>query len=361
MQLVSVKFNGEGFADLKRAMLLTLSAKNKLGFVNGTVTKPTDPTSAEFFAWERCNALVYALEQKLAQITQVEKKKYSDNLSHKVLKPPAYNSASKPYSTYNSGKQQQHSNSSFPSKTYTASKKPYYFCTHYKVLGHSVERCFQLNEYPLGFKGFKERKVAAMADNQFMGPDTSSSSPVPSSSPNIILEKYNYLVDLLQKQNTHAHSGEQFETSDSSSHALVAGKCCFVSCHNTRWILDSGATDHICTNLDLFTDYKIRSDAQDYITIPDGTRAKIHHIGSIKLAIGLVLQHVLHVPAFKFNLISVHKLCEDLQCELHLSHTKCFLHFQKGYSILLGKVSAGLYTVDTSSSMNALANNVVDS
>lgn len=35
-QLVSVKFNGNGFNNRKRSMILTLSAKNKLCFVDGS-------------------------------------------------------------------------------------------------------------------------------------------------------------------------------------------------------------------------------------------------------------------------------------------------------------------------------------
>ncbi|KAL8100664.1 hypothetical protein AgCh_032790 [Apium graveolens] len=38
-------------------MILALSAKNKLGFVNGTIAKP-ELTSLEYVAWERCNNLV---------------------------------------------------------------------------------------------------------------------------------------------------------------------------------------------------------------------------------------------------------------------------------------------------------------
>lgn len=38
-------------------MMLTLSAKNKLGFVNGSI--PTPPTtSTDYKLWERCNDLV---------------------------------------------------------------------------------------------------------------------------------------------------------------------------------------------------------------------------------------------------------------------------------------------------------------
>ncbi|XP_074356427.1 uncharacterized protein LOC141696140 [Apium graveolens] len=57
-QLVSVKFNGEGFNNWKRSMMLTLSAKNKLGFVNGTISIPEDVSSDEYKAWQRCNDLV---------------------------------------------------------------------------------------------------------------------------------------------------------------------------------------------------------------------------------------------------------------------------------------------------------------
>ena len=56
-QLVSVKFNGTGYHTWKRSMVITLSTKNKLGFVNGTIPVP-DPTSVEYQYWERCNNLV---------------------------------------------------------------------------------------------------------------------------------------------------------------------------------------------------------------------------------------------------------------------------------------------------------------
>lgn len=57
-QLVSMKFNGTSFSNWKRSIMLSLSAKNKLGFVDGTVVKP-DITSVDFKAWERCNDLVF--------------------------------------------------------------------------------------------------------------------------------------------------------------------------------------------------------------------------------------------------------------------------------------------------------------
>ncbi|XP_074355750.1 uncharacterized protein LOC141695402 [Apium graveolens] len=56
-QLVSVKFDGNGFNNWKRSMLLVLSVKNKIGFVDGTIEIP-EKTSPEYKFWARCNDLV---------------------------------------------------------------------------------------------------------------------------------------------------------------------------------------------------------------------------------------------------------------------------------------------------------------
>ncbi|XP_074374407.1 uncharacterized protein LOC141714809 [Apium graveolens] len=56
-QLVYVKFNGNGYNNWKRSMMLMLSAKNKLSFVNGTIVVPILGTD-EYKTWERCNDLV---------------------------------------------------------------------------------------------------------------------------------------------------------------------------------------------------------------------------------------------------------------------------------------------------------------
>lgn len=52
-------------------MMLSLSAKNKLGFVTGDIPEPSQ-NSAEFTAWKRCNALVcswllFNLEEAIAK------------------------------------------------------------------------------------------------------------------------------------------------------------------------------------------------------------------------------------------------------------------------------------------------------
>jgi hypothetical protein len=55
--LVSILLNGDNYPSWKRAMKMALNAKNKLSFVNGSLSKPTSSTS-EIQLWERCSDMV---------------------------------------------------------------------------------------------------------------------------------------------------------------------------------------------------------------------------------------------------------------------------------------------------------------
>lgn len=57
--IVADRFNGMGYGSWRRGMLIGLSCKNKLGIINGTITKPS-ATSPLFEAWCRCNNMVIA-------------------------------------------------------------------------------------------------------------------------------------------------------------------------------------------------------------------------------------------------------------------------------------------------------------
>ncbi|KAI3810564.1 hypothetical protein L1987_20183 [Smallanthus sonchifolius] len=54
--LVSKVFDGSAFGSWKCAMSIALSAKNKLGFVDVTVVRPTSSPNLEL--WKRCNDIV---------------------------------------------------------------------------------------------------------------------------------------------------------------------------------------------------------------------------------------------------------------------------------------------------------------
>nr|XP_017233396.1 PREDICTED: uncharacterized protein LOC108207464 [Daucus carota subsp. sativus] len=311
-QIVSVKFNGTGFANWKRSMLLSLSVKNKLGFVDGSVTKPA-ANSPDAKAWERCNDMIcawllsnldetiaqsvlyfknaaeiwsdleerfgspslaqmYAIEQQLTDLNQgsktvsqfftemrtlwdalsdadplpacecgkctchVTEKVQTQQQKHRIIqfmmklgdkfstirgnvlmqqplpKLPAVfrlfeqeekhqeiahlgtNTeslaclADNTKQTYASRLMSGNKNSGTSSN---AKKNSRYFCTHCKIPGHSIERCFKINGYPPGFKGFKDKKVAAVACG---GSDESNGQ-----SPQFTMAQYNQLLSMLNQ------------------------------------------------------------------------------------------------------------------------------------------------------------------
>lgn len=56
--LVSKDLIGDNYASWSRAMLIALSAKNKLGFINGSIPRPPDADSTMLNSWNRNNNVV---------------------------------------------------------------------------------------------------------------------------------------------------------------------------------------------------------------------------------------------------------------------------------------------------------------
>ncbi|XP_043703795.1 uncharacterized protein LOC122653903 [Telopea speciosissima] len=55
--LVTQLLNGDNFPTWSRAITMALQAKNKVGFIDGTLKKPADD-STDLSAWSRCNSMV---------------------------------------------------------------------------------------------------------------------------------------------------------------------------------------------------------------------------------------------------------------------------------------------------------------
>ena len=81
------------------------------------------------------------------------------------------------------------------------------------------------------------------------------------------------------------------------------------------WIVDSGATRHICSNANLFI--ALRPVQNSSVTLPDHTRLAVAFSGDIQLCNKLLLKNVLYVPQFKFNLLSISALTKDSQVTTH--------------------------------------------
>ena len=79
--------------------------------------------------------------------------------------------------------------------------------------------------------------------------------------------------------------------------------------NSKNWVVDSGATRHICANRDAFTSYTLVGDDKKVVFLGDSHTAQVLGKGKVMLKLTsvktLVLSDVLHVPNIRANLISV--------------------------------------------------------
>ena len=97
------------------------------------------------------------------------------------------------------------------------------------------------------------------------------------------------------------------------------GKTCFVSGEKCEylWLVDSGATSHMCISKGLFS--SLDCSLKGYIELAEGEkRSEVHGKGSVIIKSlvngiekGIKLHNVLYVPSFSSNLLSVKKLVMD--------------------------------------------------
>ncbi|RVX21101.1 Retrovirus-related Pol polyprotein from transposon TNT 1-94 [Vitis vinifera] len=80
-----------------------------------------------------------------------------------------------------------------------------------------------------------------------------------------------------------------------------SGKTCLVSSSN-KWIIDSGATDHMTGNHKTFSTFRTHSAPP--VTVDDGSTYEIKGFGTVKPTSSITLSSVLNLPNLAFNLIS---------------------------------------------------------
>ncbi|KAK9065740.1 hypothetical protein SSX86_015141 [Deinandra increscens subsp. villosa] len=393
--LVSKAFDGTGFASWKRSMTIALSAKNKLGFVNGDVAS----SSANNELWKRCNAMViswilnvlskeigesvlytqtaknlwkelddrygqsngikfYQLQKELCEITQgntdiatyfTKMKTIWDELISLDTTPsctctaltqinkreedqrlfqflmglnPAYDvvrgnilmmdplpSLSKAYSlliqhekqkevhvtsqlnsdaiAMNAYNQMRNSQSNVPNNKKTV------ICNHCKKPGHIAAKCYRIIGFPKDFKFTKSKQFAANVN------DTAETDQIATSSNNtssaLTQEQYAQLLQLLQSTqmantattvNPDTFAGIITLNSDDKSPSL-----------NT-WIIDTGASSHMCCNAALFT--KIQTLPRPiFIGLPNGQILTATKCGVVTFSDSFSLSNVLLAPSLK--------------------------------------------------------------
>ncbi|OIT04807.1 hypothetical protein A4A49_65077, partial [Nicotiana attenuata] len=100
------------------------------------------------------------------------------------------------------------------------------------------------------------------------------------------------------------------------------------------WIIDTGASHHVTPHKEVLDNIrKIENQNNSAVQVPTGGKCHVEHTGNVKMLDELILKDVLHVPDFKFNLMSVSKLTKELSCCVAF-----FPHFCMFQCLYSGKV-----------------------
>ena len=94
---------------------------------------------------------------------------------------------------------------------------------------------------------------------------------------------------------------------------------------------------------------KIANPSNKKIATADGSLTTVAGIGDVKISPLMTLKNVLHVPRLSTNLVSIHKLTQDLCCNIIFYHNSCvFQDKDSGRMIGHTREQDGLYYLETS-------------
>jgi len=167
------------------------------------------------------------------------------------------------------------------------------------------------------------RRLATTVQHNDSGVSFTDSSPAQSTRLQALtLEQYKQLITLLSKQNMEATPNLE----NPQSAAYLAGKsfCLLTTQPKMKWIVDSGATNHITPHISLFKSY-VPILKTWFITMPNGRQVLVKNIGTLILNNSITLQDVLHVLDFQFSLLSESKLAKQLSSNVVFTPNSCYI------------------------------------
>ncbi|XP_019181634.1 PREDICTED: uncharacterized protein LOC109176683 [Ipomoea nil] len=239
-------------------------------------------------------------------------------------------------------------------------------CTYCGMTGHTVEKCYKKHGYPPGWvPGYKSKgKQSAIA-----APTAGSSLDTACSNPenNIASEQIQKLISLLQTQMGHNQPPmsaavslvpkfDKPEAQNTGKSHTVSHAINFVNLDSTTWILDSGATDHIVCSREFFNVCHVVQGAR--VNLPNGETVIVQHMGDINLGKELWLRNALHIPQFKFNIVSVSKLIKDSSHTLIFDSGQCRIQ-SDGRTTDFAREDRGLYLLLQPQKISLHSNSIV--
>ncbi|XP_052625052.1 uncharacterized protein LOC128132492 [Lactuca sativa] len=225
---------------------------------------------------------------------------------------------------------------------------------------HTIEKCYKLIGYPKDFKPRNESNNQNSCNKIFFANSTTttSGSTVTSNLSNYVgdfelhrltKEQYIKILQLI---------GNRQLNEEASASANMACTCLFQvfnsSVNFQKWIVDSGADQHMIVSDSLLHDIVDVSKLDLLVSYPNGTLTKIEKICNMNLSNSLTLFDVFVVPDFNVNLLFVHKVYKDSNYEIVFNEHSCKIQgLQSREMVGNGRESGGIYYINSVPSSNS--------
>ncbi|GMH16025.1 hypothetical protein Nepgr_017866 [Nepenthes gracilis] len=381
--LVTDLLTVDNYATWSRAMRRALRAKNKLQFIEGTVHKPSDSNDPLFEIWGRCNDMVVSWIQNSVSPSIKSSVVFVDDACE------IWNELRDRFTQQNGPRifqlkkllasllQEQDSVSTYYERTTPPNAVSYSTFEHsgiscHKIAGHSVQQCYKIGNANPPVCSYCNKTGHVMdkcyqlhgfpSNHEFNGKTGSITSTANMSSfkgkveqegdtdDSVLLTKaqFRQLMDLIQPKDAAAKKMQPtFEPIiEQPKAANMTGNIFTVAPfhkHNQRvWILDTGVTDHMICDPSLYVHQRIQISGS--VKLSNGSKAPVSHIGNIRITDKLTLQNVLCVPSFTFNLISIKRLTDTLNCRMIFLANVCLIQDLATWTTIgMGEERDGLY------------------
>ncbi|WOH00662.1 hypothetical protein DCAR_0520035 [Daucus carota subsp. sativus] len=230
-------------------------------------------------------------------------------------------------------------------------------CTYCHKDGHTKETCYKLIGYPPRGRG--KGKFAGNQGGFRTHPAQMQSSQQANNAQqvaianNAVNSPSQLCLEQLQQQMakiSHMVSNLTGSSSTASSatpedHVSIAGLAFSMMSYiptdlQNFWIIDSGASSHMCCNITLMTDITVLHTPM-HVALPNSQSIVVHKIGSVHLSPSLVIKDVLYIPSFHCNLLSVSRLTQQSSIGITFTSSQCLFQVQDQLHILATGVECG--------------------
>ena len=152
-----------------------------------------------------------------------------------------------------------------------------------------------------------------------------------------------------QSSGKHKNQVRQFKKEHQSPQDAMLISNALVAKSKNDWIVDSGATSHMCNNRSMFTELS-QPGPSDKVTLGDGSALDVTGVGTVVMDMllndgsrrGCALMKVLYVPELAYNLVSVLRAAEAGK-SVYFDDSGCKFVNEASETVALGVRQGSLY------------------